>query len=337
MRLLGRIDSSIFVATDSILRAAVALAESLRADTGVRSFFGSAEMQRAIGHLSDFYVAGLVPDSVRFDRIVDHVAASAEYVRGTIPRARGYFFPSRTPHLAWVYYGGRGLYFNPVTTVQNLLPFLAAPKVPMDTLSQLGNALWHYAVWHTGGGQRFPRWEYEFVWETGGIWLLPPWESAMAQGSVMALFVELYRRSGDGIWRSRAQDVFRSFQVSWDEGGALLADTSHGYWWEEYHPRVMVWNGSVKALLTVGYYAQTMQDASALRMYRRGIDALKYFTPRYDTGSWTLYSLTQGLNTVAYHTYCVQLLDSLYAQNGDQWFKGTADRWRKYTPPSGVR
>src|SRR5207302_5924329 len=97
---------------------------------------------------------------------------------------------------------------------------------------------------------------------------------------------------------------------------------------------VMVWNGSVKALLTLGAFAQAMQDSTAMRMYSRGLDALKYYTPLYDTGTWTLYTLTQGLNTVAYHLICIQLLDALYAQSGDPWAKVTTDRWRTYTPPS---
>ena len=162
----------------------------------------------------------------------------------------------------------------------------------------------------------------------------PPWQSAMAQGSVMLLFTELYKRTGEPVWRQRAYEVFESYKVSWDNGGVLLPDTSHGYWWEEYSPRVMVWNGSVKALLTLGQFGITMHDTSAMRMYSRGIDALKYYTPRYDTGTWTLYSLTQGLNTVQYHAFCIQLLDALFAQSGDEWFKTTADRWRTYKPPS---
>ena len=80
-----------------------------------------------------------------------------------------------------------------------------------------------------------------------------------------------------------------------------------------------------------------LSDTAAMRMYGRGVEAVKYYTPRYDTGSWTYYSLTGWLNTRAYHAFEVQLLDALYVQNQDLWFKTTADRWRSYTPPPGVQ
>jgi D-glucuronyl C5-epimerase-like protein len=335
---VGRITPEVYRSADSLVRAATQLADSLRADTGVNAYFKYVDMVRAVGHLADFYNGGLFPGSVRFDRLVDHVAVTAEYARGTIHRYNNVYYPARTPQLGWTYYENYGFYFQPVNTVQQLAYLLGASSVPLDTLQKLGHAIWAYAVWHSGGGRKFPRWEYEFPWYASrAVWLSPPWESAMAQGTVMELFTELYRRTLAPVWRDRAEAVFQSYRVSMNDGGAMLPDTSHGYWWEEYHPRVMVWNGSVKALLILGDYAQTFQDASALRMYTRGIEALKYYTPRYDSGTWTYYSLTGYLNTKSYHTFEVQELDALYTQNGDVWFKTLADRWRAYTPPPGIQ
>lgn len=336
--LRGTIDHTTFTSADSLVRAAAALAIEQQYDSGSLPYFRGVELIRAVQHVADFYNAGALSDSARFNRVIDHVAVTVEYVRGTIRSSGTLYFPRRTPGLVWFYYSGTGFYFQPVTTVQRLLPLLSAPNVSTDTLVATGDALWRYTVWHEGESKRFPRWEYLFPWyASGAVWLRPPWESGMAQGSVMELFTELYRRTGDVLWKNRASDVFRSFQVSMDAGGARLPDTSAGYWWEEYHPRVMVWNGSVKALITLGDFAQTMGDTLALRMYSRGLDALKYYTPRYDLGYWTYYSLTGYLATRGYHAYHVELLDALYTQNGDIWFKDLADRWRAYVPPPGVQ
>jgi len=268
---LGTIDEVTFRASDSLVRAAASLAAAQYQDSGSLPYFRAVELIRAIQHLADFYDAGFLTDSARFNRIIDHVAVTAEYVRGTIKAVGRIYYPARTPQLAWFYYTSTGFYFQPVTTVQQLLYLLSAPGVSTDTLSKMGNAIWRYAVWHDGEGHHFPRWEYEFPWyASGAVWLSPPWESAMAQGTVMELFTELYRRTADPIWKDRAYRTFESFQVSMDAGGARMADTSHGYWWEEYHPRVMVFNGSVKALLLLGDFARTMADTAALRMYDRG-------------------------------------------------------------------
>lgn len=328
------IDDKTFRESDSVVRLAVNLRDDFRADTGMVAFWRSSELRRAVDHLGEFYSQGALQDSIRFDRLIDHIGATIEWMRGSIKYSDTRFYPARTPHLTWVYYNGAGLFFNPETSVERLVPLLSAPTASTDTLVALANALWSYSVPHRGGPTVFPRWEYDFVFNTGGFYMQPPWQSAMAQGSVMLLFTELFKRTGQDLWRDRAYQVFASYQVSWDEGGIRLPDTTHGYWFEEYSPRVMVWNGSVKALLTLGQFAITMQDSTAMSMYARGIEALKYYTPMYDTGTWTLYSLTQGLNTPAYHAFCIQLLDALYVQSGDPWFKDTADRWRTYTPPS---
>ncbi len=131
-------------------------------------------------------------------------------------------------------------------------------------------------------------------------------------------------------------EVFRSLLVPWDSGGVLLPDTTHGYWFEEYHPVVQVWNGVAVALVQLGYLARLTQDPEVQRVYVQGLKAMKYYTPFYDTGSWTLYSRTQGLNSRAYHRLHVQLADLLYTETGDLWWKTTADRWRAYTPPPGI-
>jgi D-glucuronyl C5-epimerase-like protein len=333
---LGRIDHKTYRAADSLIRAAVVLGDSVLADTGLTSYLQYVDLLRAVGDVADFYIRGEFPDSVRFDRLVDRVAVTSQRARGRIATVGAVYYPARTPQLGWYYYSGYGLYFQPVTTVQQLIFLTDGSRVPLDTLTKLGHALWRYAIWHQGGGESFPRWEYDFPWNTGAVLLVPPWESAMAQACAMEVFTELYRRTASSLWRDRARAVFRSFRVSMDEGGALLPDTAHGYWWEEYHPRVMVWNGSVKALLIVGDFAKTFADTTAQRMYQGGIAAVKYYTPWYDTGSWTYYSLTGYYNTRAYHAFEVVLLDALYAQNQDPWFKATADRWRAYTPPPGV-
>ena len=72
------------------------------------------------------------------------------------------------------------------------------------------------------------------------------------------------------------------------------------------------------------------------RLFSRAVDAIKYDTHFYDTGSWTLYSGVQGYNTIVYHQICVALMDQLFALTSDPWFKVMGDMWRAYTPPPGV-
>jgi hypothetical protein len=123
----------------------------------------------------------------------------------------------------------------------------------------------------------------------------------------------------------------------WDDGGVLLPDTTHGYWWEEFHPAVMIWNGAAQAALAVGELWRVTGDPEVKRMFDRSIEALKYYTAEFDTGYWTLYSRTQWYNTVAYHESCIRIMDALHVVSDDPWFLSVADRWRTYVPPSGVQ
>jgi hypothetical protein len=325
-------------AAAQVLMTAATLDDSLRADTGIQSFNKASELTRALQHVSDFYGRRLFDDSARFHRMIDHVAVTVEYVRGTTIRwVNGRAFPQRTPWLSWQFYPNVGFFFQPVNTMQFLEYLLPRASSPTDSIVQTAEHMYDYAMWRDAGGRPFPVWEYDFTWTSGGVTADAPWISGMAQGLALALFSEAYLRTGRPVWRARTYEVLNSFYVPWDRGGVLLPDTSRGYWWEEFHPTVQVWNGSAWALLGLGYMRSVMHDPEVDRLYQRGVDALKYYTPFYDTGSWTLYSRTQGYNSVAYHNLCIRIMDEFYLQNGDPWFKEVADRWRSYVPPPGVK
>jgi len=320
----------------ALLKSAERVRDSLRADSSAQSLTNALYMTRALGGIGTFYAGGLFSDSARFHRMMDQVAVTLEFVRGTLPTVGPRSSPTSTPFLSWHLYANIGIYFQPVETSQLIAGILPRTNVPIDSLLGVSQQLWRYGLWRTHETVQYPVWEYEFPWTSGGIGVQAPWISGMAQASSMMLFAQCYLRTGDYVWRDRAMTTFRSLMVPWDQGGVLLPDTSQGYWFEEFHPVVQVWNGAAEALLQVGYLSSVTHDPEVQRVYERGLHAMKYYTPFYDTGSWTLYSRTQGLNTRWYHNFHVQLADALFVQSGDSFFKTVADRWRSYVPPPGV-
>lgn len=329
----GTLGASDRARADSLIAVATALRDSLsKVDAG-----GAHEITGALQHLGDFYGNGAFADSGRFDRMLDHLAVTLEHARGALVDYNGRMFPLRTPWLSWHDYPDIGIYFQPVNTMQEVEWLMPRPDASDDSVVAMSERLYQYALWREADGRRFPVWEYEFPWTSGGVAVKAPWISGLAEGLGLALFADAYRRTNDPVWRTRTYEILNAMYVPWQDGGVLLPDTSHGYWWEEYHPTVQVWNGSAWALLGVGYAAQVTGDPEISRLFSRGIDALKYYTPLYDTGTWTLYSRTQGYNTVAYHTLCIDIMDAFYARTGDPWFKTVADRWRSYVPPPGVQ
>jgi hypothetical protein len=320
----------------ALFTAAAATADSFRHLGDSTNFQKAARIMRSLGLVTGFYRRGLMDDSARFHRIMDAVSVAVEISEDRVAVAGGKVRPLATPFLLWYSYPGIGAYFQPVTTTQTIAHLLPRTNVPTDSLINIADALYRYALWREHGSKRFPVWEYEFTWTSGGITAESPWISGMAQGLVMSVFAEAYRRTGSQVWKERVYEVLNSFQVTWSNGGVMLDDTTRGYWWEEFDPRVKVWNGSVQALVAVGFVWTVTQDTTVKRMFDRGIESIKYYTPGYDTGTWTLYSMTQGHNSVAYHNYHIALMDALYTQTSDPWFKTVADRWRGYQPPPGV-
>jgi hypothetical protein len=332
----GIIDAADHDSNTRLLRVAHARAELLKSLRSAESFEKGSRISRSVALVGAMHQRGLLDDSARFHRIMDIVSVALEVAEGRALISAGKIRPAATPHLVWYNYPKVGAFFQPVTTSQLVAHLLPRQSVPTDSLLNIADRLYRYALWRQHGTLQFPVWEYQFPWTSGGVRVESPWISGMSQGLVMSIFTEAYRRTQLPEWKTRAYETFNSFQVTWSQGGVMLDDTTRGYWWEEFHPEVKIWNGSVQALVDVGFLWTVTQDTMVKRIFDRGIESLKHYTPEYDTGSWTLYSLTQGHNSVAYHDYHVALMDVLYSQTGDPWFKATADRWRNYSPPPGT-
>jgi hypothetical protein len=341
----GVLDSATLLAHDSVLQDARVLT-ALYHELG--DSLKGALLDSSLARLSGFFSRGLLDDSGMVNRMVDHIAVSVEYVLGTIPVVAHRYFPRRTPDLSWHYYPstGQGIFFQPVETATAY--GAQAPDTVGGTLSDLvrvGDALWHYAVWRVApDGRRFPLWLYNFKnglndptpGSTFLLMLNPPWRSGMAQGLILLLYTELYRRTSDPIWQQRAESVLTSFDVAWSDGGIRLDDTSSGYWFEEAHPDLWIWNGSMQALVALGVYArQFPADSLAAWLWTRGLQAAVARTPDYDTGSWLLYSRRQGNVAPHYRDYYVKIAQALGRLTGDPLWSGYAQRWAGYTPPTG--
>lgn len=334
----GIISSTMRFEGDSILAVATQVSDSLRRNRGVDGlgYWWSGYLETAAGQLTEYRDRRLL-DEVRARRLLDHLAVTLEFVRGAlVPRGEQYY-PARTPGLTWVFYGGNGIFLQPVTSVERVVGIpLPDPSVSVDSLARLGDALWSQAEWQVGPGGDFPVWEYDFTYRSNYLDLQAPWRSGMAQGEALRLYSELYRRTRAPVWLDRANLVLRSMKAPWSQGGFLADDTTHGFWWDEYDPVAKVWNGSMVALIGVGLFAAASGQADAVHMWQRGLEAARYWTPFIDDGRWTRYSLLVGYVNVPYQQWHIQLADALFELSGDSLWQSYADRWRSYTPPAQV-
>jgi hypothetical protein len=299
-------------------------------------YYRASWIRNALSRFAEYHVGGALRDSARVARLVDAVRVNAEFAVGRLRRDGERVFPALTPHLTWVFYPSIGVYFQPVTTIENAIGIpLPSAEVSTDTMLAIGEAMWRYATWRSGPKGKFVVWEYNFSF-LSDVQKRAPWVSSLAQGEALKLYVELYRRTGDPRHADRAAAVFGSFRTLWSDGGILVDDTTRGYWWDEYDPRMRTWNGSMAALVAVGLYADVVGQSTVLHAAARGREAAKYWTPYFDTGEWTTYSLLAGYVSPGYQRWHVMLADALFQQTQDPFWSDTRDRWGAYTPPPGL-
>jgi hypothetical protein len=235
-----------------------------------------------------------------------------------------------------VRYGGKPEY-NPVTIAQTALGqyarWLATDSVSDEHLflvqvdwlvtNQTADGLWLYGF--AFGGQPVP------------------WWSAMAEGQAISALIRAFRMTGLPVYATAARKALETFTRLQSNRGVVSVDRGFS-WYEEY-----VWpyaphtlNGFMFSLLGLQEYAQTFADPLASTLYAAGVTTLTSELHRFDTGSWSCYSLTNltgcNLASISYQRLHIKLLTEFYRLTGASILKIFADRWTSYLahPPAGV-
>lgn len=172
--------------------------------------------------------------------------------------------------------------------------------------------------------------------------LPPPWASAITQGEGASLLVRLHAHSGDDELARAAVRALAPLYRPQDAGG-VCGELGGSPWPEEYptRPQSHVLNGSIFALWGMRDVAVGLGDGAAGERYERGLDVLAENLDRYDTGSWSLYSLYPHpiLNRASsfYHDLHVNQLTALGQLSPRPQFEATRRRWAAYAASRYLR
>jgi heparosan-N-sulfate-glucuronate 5-epimerase len=176
-----------------------------------------------------------------------------------------------------------------------------------------------------------------------GLWLYRfpfggqpvPWWSAMAQGQAISALARAYRVTGDARYASAAARSLITFSRLQSDRGVTAVDAGYR-WYEEYMPpySAHTLNGFMFALVGLWEYAVTFGDATSSRLFSDGIRTLQDELHRFDTGSWSCYSLPDLTRchraSDAYHRLHIGQLRYLHQLTGIQTFASFAARWQGY-------
>ncbi|MGH2909139.1 MAG: D-glucuronyl C5-epimerase family protein [Solirubrobacteraceae bacterium] len=166
--------------------------------------------------------------------------------------------------------------------------------------------------------------------------LPPPWASGITQGQGASLMVRLHLQTGEPEF-ARAAGLALGPLTTPQARGGVRGEIGGLPWPEEYptSPQSHVLNGAIFALFGFRDVAVGLGDAQAGRNFADGIESLASNLHRYDTGSWSLYSLFPHpiLNRASsfYHDLHVNLLTAMRSLAPRPEFEATRERWAAYS------
>jgi hypothetical protein len=212
------------------------------------------------------------------------------------------------------YFPGHGFVFHPLAEFAQLNNLVSSGQE--DAAAQLAAALLARGI-QTGGTLR---WEYEFPFSVGK----PPWTSGMAQ----AVAAQALARAGDRLSDPALLDAADAAARAVPQ---LLLDLPAGPWIRLYAwSSTAVLNAQLQTVLSLGDYATISGDPDAQALADRLQATAAKLLPRFDTGFWSLYSLSGDESPLGYHDYVIQLLKRLAVRTGDQSWRDMADRFQQY-------
>jgi len=158
------------------------------------------------------------------------------------------------------------------------------------------------------------------------------WYSAMAEGTSISVFAQLYELTGKTVYLNAASNTFQAFKLpaSQTEPWASDADETGCLWLEEYardpQNHQFVLNGHVFAAWGLYEYWHMTGDPDALRLLQGAITTVKHWFPFFRTPGYVVkYSRKHANWAASYHPVIIQQMNSLYSLTGDLFFAHAVD------------
>jgi len=180
-------------------------------------------------------------------------------------------------------------------------------------------------------GGRYPAWEYLFSYAGGS----PPWVSGMAQATAAQALARAGSALDDDAYRDAAREVVGAFEHRPPLGVAVPGpDDGAHYALYSVQPDLRVLNAELQAVLALRDVTTLTGDTTARELYLRGDRAVRATLGRYDTGSWSRYSLRGRESDLGYHRLVRDFLKGLCERTSTGVYCGTASRFTAYLSES---
>jgi hypothetical protein len=169
-------------------------------------------------------------------------------------------------------------------------------------------------------------WEYYFNFSGSKA----PWVSSISQGTAAQSLARVGYRMRNRKMLKAAKRAANSFGQSPTQGIRLSRDGGYHFLGYSGAPRLIILNMFVQSLNSLRSYSLLTGDKRMRRMYIKGVQAAKVEAPKFDTGSWSLYSLSGEKSDMHYHLLTIEFMNELCKNTRDDTICGVRDRFKSY-------
>jgi hypothetical protein len=231
---------------------------------------------------------------------------------GSIPR-NGTRIAFEGSELVWQYYVGEGIQLQMLGNFGKLNGLTregrrTRTRALADELVALGSER---------GGQL--AWEYYFEFGGGQ----PPWTSGLSQATALQSLARATDLLGDPRYRDAAARGLGIFELPPPDGVRVDGAVGPHYLIYTFNPDLRVINAFLQSVIGLYDFAQLTGDPRAQALYSTAEAEARVETPAYNTGAWSLYSLSRE-SDLGYHKLTRDFLRGLCDRLGEAVYCQTA-------------
>jgi hypothetical protein len=298
-----------------------------RALRAYRSLSGTrhTELGAVIVNSDSIAAAGSLTPS-RLEPVFLTLARNTEWWTNGTLLASGSRVSFEGSQVIWEYYRGQGIELQMLGNFGRANALWSSRK--RDALRALVDELVPLASERSG----FVAWEYYFRFGGGA----PPWTSSISQGTAVQALGRAANLLGDPSLSDLAARALGAFEQRPPAGVRRPTPDGAFYLIYTFAPKALVLNAHLQAVIGLYDFAQLTGDPRAQALFAAGESEARAAVPRYDTGKWSLYSLTEGESDLSYHELVTTFLKNICKRTAEPVFCDTATRFEAYLsePPS---
>jgi hypothetical protein len=265
---------------------------------------------------------GLI-NSSRITPLFTTLKYNALWFKANGPRPYGTDRRFKGSKIIFQYFTGKGWQFHPLSNFSRLNAVWTINDAPSNRAARkYAKELIH---WGAKRGKALV-WEYYFPMSGSPA----PFISSISQGTAIQSLARVgYRFNNQAIKRAAVRGSL-AFNTPAANGLRVRRDNGFHYLGYSGRKNLIILNMFLQSIDAIHDFAIILNNRKGRYLFTRGVDAARIETPKFDTGSWSLYSLNGKKSSLHYHLLTITFLSKLCKDTKDDVFCETRDKFQSY-------